>query len=330
MLKNVINNLIAVVVFVSTVSIAETITLQPKWSPQAQFAGYYVALSKGLYKEVGLDVVIKEGGVGIVPSEVISKGNADVIIEWLPAALQARENGIPLVNIAQIFNVSGLMLTCHKDSGIESPNDLVGKTVGVWHYGNEYPFLNWMDSLGISINTPDGVTMLVQGFDVGLMLKEEADCISTMSYNEYWTLLDKGLEPEELLIFKYADQGLDTLEDGLYVLEDRLDDPHFVAVMARFIAASLSGWEYARKYPAEAARISLEYDKSGKGTLAHQQRMMDEVNKLTKSSNGKLDERDFDRTVEILMQDGSNRVITKVPTNAWTHDVIDKAVGLIK
>ena len=56
----------------------------------------------------------------------------------------AREKGLPLVNIAQPFKHSGLMLTCLKESGIAAPTDFADKTLGVWFYGNEYPFLSWM------------------------------------------------------------------------------------------------------------------------------------------------------------------------------------------
>ena len=117
----------------------EKLTLQLKWVTQAQFAGYFVAKDKGYYDEVGLDVTIKPGGPDIAPAQVIAGGGADVIIDWMPSALATREKGVPLVNIAQIFKRSGMMLTCRKDSGIKTPADFRGKTLGVWFFGNEYP-----------------------------------------------------------------------------------------------------------------------------------------------------------------------------------------------
>ena len=74
---------------------------------QAQFAGYYVAKDKGFYKDAGLDVTIKPGGPDIAPEQVIAGGGADVIVDWMPSALAAREKGVPLVNIAQPFKRSG-------------------------------------------------------------------------------------------------------------------------------------------------------------------------------------------------------------------------------
>src|SRR5207344_790544 len=111
--------------------------------------GYYVAAAKGYYKDAGLDVTIKPGGPDIAPAQVIAGGGADVIIDWMPSALASREKGVALVNIAQVFKRSGMMLTCRKDSGIKSPADFKGRTLGVWFYGNEYPFLAWMSKLGL-------------------------------------------------------------------------------------------------------------------------------------------------------------------------------------
>ena len=115
---------------------ADALTLQLKWVTQAQFAGYYVAKEKGFYDEAGLDVTIKAGGPDINPSQVIAGGGADVVVDWMPSALATREKGVPLVNIAQIFQQSGMMLTCRKDSGIKTPADFKGHTLGVWFGGS--------------------------------------------------------------------------------------------------------------------------------------------------------------------------------------------------
>jgi len=303
----------------------DKVTLQLKWVTQAQFAGYYVAKDKGFYDEVNLDVTINPGGPDIAPPQVIAGGGADVIVEWMPAALAAREKGVKLVNIAQPFKRSGMMLTCRKDTGIDSPEDFRGKTLGVWFFGNEYPFLSWMSQLGIpTTGGPDGVTVVKQGFNVDPLVQKQADCISTMTYNEYGQVLDAGFKPEDLVVFNYTDQGVATLEDGLWVLEERLSDPKFVDVMARFVAASMKGWEYARENPEEAARIVLENDATGAQTEAHQVRMMGEINKLTEGSDGVLDEAAYKTTVETLMKGGSDPVITKQPEGAFTRVVTDK------
>lgn len=304
----------------------DKVTLQLKWVTQAQFAGYYVAQEQGFYDEVDLDVEIKPGGPDIAPPQVIAGGGADVIVDWMPSALASREKGVALVNIAQPFKSSGMMLTCRKETGITQPEDFAGRTLGVWFFGNEYPFLSWMSQLGISTEGGDGVTVLKQGFNVDPLLQKQADCISTMTYNEYWQVIDAGIPEEELVVFKYEEQGVSTMEDGLYVLEDNLQDEAFVDKMARFVQASMKGWAWARDNNDAAADIVLENDATGAQTEKHQRRMMGEISKLTAGSDGKLDPADFDRTVKTLLSGGSDPVITKEPEGAWTHVVIDKAM----
>ncbi|SFT68285.1 ABC transporter substrate-binding protein [Sedimentitalea nanhaiensis] len=306
---------------------ADEVKLQLKWVTQAQFGGYYVAKDKGFYDEEGLDVTILPGGPDVAPPQVIAGGGADVVVEWMPAALAAREKGLPLVNIAQPFKRSGMMLTCWADVGIETPEDFAGHTLGVWFSGNEFPFLSWMNTLGVATDGGEtGVTVLKQGFNVDPLLQRQADCISTMTYNEYGQVLDAGVTAEELVTFKYEDQGVATLEDGLYVLEKNLDDPAFVDRMVRFVRASMKGWKYAEEHPEEAADIVLENDASGAQTEAHQVRMMGEIAKLTAGSNGALDEGDYERTVQTLLSGGSDPVITKAPEGAWTHAVTAAAL----
>ncbi|WP_299727287.1 ABC transporter substrate-binding protein [uncultured Tateyamaria sp.] len=307
---------------------ADDVTLQLKWVTQAQFAGYYVALDKGFYEEEDLNVTIKPGGPDIAPTQVLAGGGADVTVEWMPAALAAREKGLPMVNIAQPFKSSGMMLTCRKDAGVSSTDDFAGKTLGVWFFGNEFPFLSWMSQLGMATDGSDGgVTVLKQGFNVDPILQGQAACVSTMTYNEYWQIIDAGLTPEELQVFKYEDQGVATLEDGLYALEENLADPEFEDKMVRFVRASMKGWKYAEANPDEAAEIVLDNDASGAQTEKHQKRMMGEVAKLTAGSNGALDPADYERTVASLLSGGSDPVISKAPEGAWTHAITDKALN---
>lgn len=310
---------------------AEDVTLQLKWVTQAQFAGYYVAKDKGFYEEEGLNVTIKPGGPDIAPEQVIASGQADVITTWMPAALAARERGVPLVNIAQPFKNGGLEFTCLKEMGVETTADFPGKTLGVWFFGNEYPFYAWMAKLSLATDGSEGgVTVLKQAFNVDALLQKQAACISVMTYNEYGQVLDAGITPDQLVTFNYRDEGVVVLEDGLYVMEERLADPAFAETMVKFVRASMKGWKYAEANPDEAAQIVIDNDESGAQSLTHQQYMMSEVAKLTAGGNGALDPADYEATVASLLAAVSpeNPAITRAPEGmAWTHAITDKALA---
>jgi NitT/TauT family transport system substrate-binding protein len=319
--------------FAGAATAADKVTVQLKWLPQAQFAGYYVAAAKGFYKEADLDVTIKPGGPDIAPAQVLAAKGADVTVDWMPSALAAREAGVPMVNVAQIFNRSGMMLTCKKASGVTTSKDFKGKTLGVWFGGNEYPFLSWMGTLGLKTGgaSPD-VKVLKQGFNVDPLLQNQAACISTMIYNEYWQVIDAGVKPADLVTFPYEDQGVATLEDGLYAREPDLKDPAYVAKIAKFVKASIKGWEYAIKNQDEAVKIVLAADTSSGSSAAVQKRQLENVAKLITTAGtpkmGVLDPAAYQRTVKVLMAGGSDPVIKKDPgAAAWTHAVTDKAMS---
>ena len=145
-----------------------------------------------------------------------------------------------------------------------------------------------------------------------------------MTYNEYWQVIDAGIKPEDLVVFKYEDKASPRSRMGSTCWR-AISDPAFTAKMAKFVAASMQGWAWARENPDAAAEIVLENDATGAQTEKHQKRMMGEINKLTAGSNGVLDEADYERTVQTLLSGGSDPVITKAPTGAWTHAVSDAA-----
>ena len=311
----------AVALMAGTANAADKVTLQLKWVAQAQFAGYFVAKEKGFYDEAGLDVEIKPGGPDIAPEQVIAGGGADVIVTWMAAALSAREKGVGLVNIAQPYKKAGMQLVCPKDGPVKTEADFKGKTLGVWFFGNEYPFYAWMNKIGLSTDGgAEGVTVLKQSFDVQPLIQKQADCISVMTYNEYWQLIDAGYKPEDLTVFNYSEMGNDLLEDGLYALEENLKDPAFVDKMVRFVTASMKGWKYAIANPDEAAGIVID---NGGQDENHQKRMMGEVAKLIGEPDAKLIPEAYERTAKALLD---QKIIQAEPAGAFTTAVTDKVV----
>ncbi len=140
-----------------------------------------------------------------------------------------------------------------------------------------------------------------------------------MTYNELGQAIDAGYTLDKLTVFNYSEMGNDLLEDGLYVLEDKLADAAFKDKMVRFVRASMKGWNYALANPDEAAQIVVD---NGGQDLDLQKYMMGEVAKLTAGANGVLDEAAYDRTAKAVLD---QKIISKEPTGAWTHDITDAA-----
>ena len=109
----------------------KTVSLQLQWVTQAQFAGYYVALEKGWYREAGIDLTIKPGGPDIVPVDTVASGTADFGTTLLADLAVAIEKSKPVISIGQIQQKNGLVLVTRKSSKINHPKDFVGRQVGV-------------------------------------------------------------------------------------------------------------------------------------------------------------------------------------------------------
>src|SRR5438874_959557 len=215
------------------------VTLQLKWVTQAQFAGYYAAKAKGYYGKAGLDVRLKVGGPDIIPEQVVAGGGAEFGLDWLPSLLSAREQGAPLVNIAQVFAHSGMREIAFKSSGIKGANDLRGRKVAVWFGGNEFALLATLEKY--KIDPQKDVTLVQQPFDMNLLLQKQVDAAAAMTYNEYKQVLDAGVKPEDLVVIDFNAEGTAMLEDGLFARADWLRTGKNKETAARFLRASLKG-----------------------------------------------------------------------------------------
>ena len=303
----------------------DKVTLQLKWVTQAQFAGYYAAKQKGLYGAEQLDVTIRPGGLDIVPERVVADGGAQFGLDWLPSLLSAREQGAPLVNIAQLFVYSGMRELAFKASGIKGAGDLRGRKVAVWFGGNEFALLATLEQY--RIDPQKDVTLVQQPFDMNLLLQKQVDAAAAMTYNEYKQVLDAGVKPEDLVVIDFNKEGTAMLEDGVFVKADYLKAAKNRDVAARFVRASLKGWEFCRDKPAECVDIVLK--ESPVLGRRHQTWMMAEINKLIwgpprpTTPLGKMDPAAFKRTANIALKFG----VIKKPANAsaYTHEIWELA-----
>ena len=288
------------------------LTVQLNWVAQAEFAGYHVAQEMDFYRDEGLEVTLLPGGPGIPPLQSLARGRADVAIERMPAALVAREKGLPVVNVAQPLGGSGQVLVCRTDSGIASPADLAGKVVGTWFQGHEYPLTGWLARMGLE----GQVTLLAQDQGIAPLLQGQADCISAMRYHEYPRILDTGFPAEDLVVLPLSDM----LEDGVYTLEQTLADPQGAEALTRFLRASMRGWEHAAQDPEEAARI-LSRTAQGRALTPEQHRRMVEAMTPLLEPTGALDPQAYQRTVDLLTEGG---ILRQRPENAWVSTITDR------
>ncbi len=288
---------------VETPAEPQAVTLQLQWFPQAQFAGYYVALEKGWYAEEGLNVTIRSGGPDIAPATAVAGGNAEFGTSMLADLAVAVQEGQPLVSIGQIQQQNGLLLLAFRSSGIDDPTDFVGKSVGVWLGSWDAQFRALMAQQAIS---SDQYKLVSQGFSMEAFLDGDLDVASAMIYNEYHVVLESGVAANELNIIDYADYGLDLPGDTLFTTKALVEQNPDLCV--RMLRASLRGWDYAIANPEEAADIVLKYDLTGTQTREHQLSMMREIALLVKSSEvrplGYTDRADVLRVADTLQRYG--------------------------
>ncbi len=274
----------------------------PLWSPQAQFAGYYVALEKGFYRGQGIEVEILDGGPERPADVWLEKGKADIGTLWLSEAIKKRAQGVRLVNVAQILQRSALMLVAKKSSGIRTVADFDGKTVALWESFQLQP-------LALFKKYNLRVKVITQAHSINLFLRGGADAASAMFYNEYHTIINAGLNPEELTTFFFYDYGLNFPEDGLYMLEKNYNrDP---AAAAAFVKATLDGWTYAFKHKNEAIEIVLRRMREAgiPANRMHQKWMLEKMQGLISPKGlatrvGELQRADYERVASELAKSG--------------------------
>lgn len=271
----------------------------PHWLPQSQFAGYYVAYSKGFYRKHGIDVDIMRGGPDRSAMEYLSKGRADFATTFLSCAIRERVRGLRLINIGQIIQHSTQMLIAKKSSGINSPQDMNGRRVSLW--GTDFQILPRTFFRKYNL----AVTEIEQAPTMNLFLRGAVDVASAMWYNEYHTVLNSGINEDELTAFFLSDYGADLPEDGIYTLEDTFrKDPE---KCCRFVQASVEGWQYAFEHPEEALDIVMKYvDEANVPTnRCHQKWMLERMKDVILPSDrdvpvGVLRREDYENVVRVF------------------------------
>ncbi|MEU0483091.1 ABC transporter substrate-binding protein [Streptosporangium sp. NPDC006013] len=305
------------------------IRLVLQWVAQSQFAGYYAAKEKGYYADECLDVTIQEGGVNIVPQQVLSAGNAEFAVSHVTKTMVTREQGADLVNIGQVFQRGAYLQVAWADSGIKQLADLKGKKVGSWGFGNELVLFAAMRGAGV--DPAKDVTVVQQPFDMSLLLKREVDAAQAKTYNEYAQLLETInpktgalYKPEDFSAISLQDSGYTSLEDGIYARGDWLAKDANKDIAVKFLKATYKGWGFCRDDLDGCVEVVLNNGSAlGKG---HQTWMLNEVNKLVWPSPagiGTIDQKAWDQTIKIAVD---AKVLKADPgEGAFRGDLTEKA-----
>ncbi|HSJ34441.1 MAG TPA: ABC transporter substrate-binding protein [Acidimicrobiia bacterium] len=309
----------------------DQVRLQLQWFAQAQFAGYYAAIDQGFYEDQCLEVEILEGGVDIVPQQVLASGGAEFGLAWVPKALVSREAGADIINIGQTFERSGTLMVSWADSGITSPEDWEGKKVGNWGFGNEYELLAAIEMFDVQ-----DVELVGQDFTMSALLNREIDSAEAMTYNEYAQVLeaenpDTGelYQPEDLSVIDFNEVGTAMLQDAVWVNADWLADNEEIA--QRFLEASFEGWIYCRDNPDDCVQSVL--DAGSTLGLSHQTWMMNEINALIWPATegiGVMNEALWDQTVEIATTQIPDLEGVEISDDVYRTDLAEAAVASLE
>lgn len=297
------------------------LTFTPHWLPQAQFAGYYVALEKGFYKQEGIDVDIVHPSASVMATEKLVNNESDIISLFLITAIAVKSKGIDLVNISQLSQNSALLFVSKKEKGIDNLEKLNGKRIGIWESGFDEVPKALINSNNYS------VTWVPILSSVNMFMIGGIDAMTVMWYNEYDQIINSGINPDELNTFFFSDYGYNIPEDGIYCLnktyKNRKSD------LEKFVRGTLRGWEYAKTHKEETLDLVLSLMKKEHiaTNYAHQSWMLDKMLELiepgTKNvEKGQLAEPDFHKTQNLLYQ--GNYIPKKNQFNEFYKPVLGK------
>ncbi len=260
----------------------DKVSLIPQWIPQAQFAGYMVALDKGFYRDAGIDMTLLDGGPSKEPFGLLATGKATFCTDWLSNGIRQRAIGQQIVALAQVVQKSSLILVAKKNSGILEPKDFEGKRVGLWEGHFYLQPLMFFRKFDVNVNVIPNFT------SVGLFLKGALDAMSVMYYNEYHTLIQNGLNHDELQTFFLGEYGLNFPEDAIFTLESTYKkNPD---LCKRFVDASLKGWRYAFSHREEALDIVMKHVRNANtpSNRPHQKWMLEKMRVFIEPDSGNL------------------------------------------
>ena len=242
----------------------ETIVFTPQWTAQAQFAGYYIAEAKGFYREAGVKVRIEHPSATQSAMARLRNNECQATTLQLCQALEIIDDGIPLVNILQTSMNNAMVIVSARG---KDPLTQKGAHVGIWSAG--------FGQLAICMSIRDHLDYQWVRFaqNVNLFVAGALDATLAMSYNEYYQLVQAGIQMTDKKVYRFCDHGYNVQEDGVYMTREYYSTHKDLA--RRFAQASRKGWEWASAHPHEALDIVMQYvDKNHIATNRVMQKLM--------------------------------------------------------
>jgi len=249
---------------------AEKIVLQLPWHHQFQFAGYYAAIAQGYYQEAGLDVTVNSISPGLIPVDEVLAGRAQYGVSRSELLLH-RLRGKPVVALATIFQHSAIIMLARQDSGINTPQDMIGRRVMLLAGDNSAEYTATFKSVGMTL---DQLQVLPSSFAIQDLIDGKTDVFNAYITNEPFVLEEKKIP---YAIIKPIDYGIDFYGDTLFTSESELAQ-HPDRVKA-FRAASIRGWEYAIAHREEIIDLLIQKYKVDKtpSQLRYEANAMDKL-----------------------------------------------------
>jgi len=237
------------------------VVLQLNWLNQFQFAGYYMAKEKGFYKEVGLDVEIRELDKNIKLSEIEKNVKYDFSIARSSLIID-KINGRDVVALAAIFQNSPLVLLTRKDTNINKPNDLKNKRIMITPGARDSAsILAMLYSNGIYNRD---FIQLKHTFNVEDLINRKTDAIASYLSNEPIIMKNKNIAYN---ILDPRDYGFEFYSDILFTSSKFIKENP--ALTKNFLEASFKGWYYAFDNMTETAELIFKKYNTQNRSIVH-------------------------------------------------------------